>query len=71
MLRLRPGWCLVFGFPANEWFVCHRKLPIDECEQLVLDVAASRIDREQTTRRLRKLAAPSHAHFAGRVKNAD
>jgi hypothetical protein len=31
------------------------KLPIDDWEQLVLDVAASRIDREQTTRRLRKL----------------
>jgi hypothetical protein len=31
------------------------KLPIDEWEQLVLNVAASKIDREQTTRRLRKL----------------
>jgi hypothetical protein len=31
------------------------KLPIDEWERLVLDVAASKIDREQTTRQLRKL----------------
>lgn len=31
------------------------KLPIDEWEKLVFDVAASRIDREQTIRRLRKL----------------
>jgi len=30
-------------------------LPIDEWEGLVLDVASSKIDREQTTRRLRKL----------------
>ncbi len=29
----------------------------DEWEQLVLDVAASRIDREQTTERLRKLVS--------------
>ena len=31
------------------------KLPTDDWEELMLDVAASKIDREQTTRRLRKL----------------
>ena len=32
-----------------------RKLPIDEWEQFVLDVASSKINRGETTRRLRKL----------------
>lgn len=45
--------CLVF-LQTND-LLPSVKLPIDEWEQLVLDVAASRIDREQTTRRLRKL----------------
>jgi death-on-curing protein len=45
--------CLVF-FQTND-LLASAKLPIDEWEQLVLDVAASKIDREQTTRRLRKL----------------
>jgi hypothetical protein len=31
------------------------KLPIDEWEALVLDVAASRVDRDETTARLRQL----------------
>jgi death on curing protein len=45
--------CLVFlesnDLPPN------RKLPTDEWEAFVLDVAASRVDRDQTTARLRKL----------------
>jgi death on curing protein len=45
--------CLVF-LQTNE-LLESAKLPIDEWERLVVDVAASRIDREQTTRRLRKL----------------
>jgi death-on-curing protein len=45
--------CLVF-LQTND-LLPSAKLPIDEWEQLVLDVAASKIDREQTTRRLRKL----------------
>jgi death-on-curing protein len=45
--------CLVF-LQTND-LLLSAKLPIDEWEQLVLDVAASKIDREQTTRRLRKL----------------
>ena len=35
------------------------KLPIDEWEKLMLDVAASKIDRATTTQRLRKLLARS------------
>jgi death-on-curing protein len=34
------------------------KLPTEAWEQLVLDVAASKIDRDATTRRLRKLIKP-------------
>jgi death-on-curing protein len=45
--------CLVF-LQTND-LLPSVKLPIDDWEQLVLDVAASKIDREQTTRRLRKL----------------
>jgi death-on-curing protein len=45
--------CLVF-LETNE-LLPNVKLPIDEWEALVLDVAGSRIDREQTTARLRKL----------------
>jgi hypothetical protein len=30
-------------------------LPVDDWETFVLDVAASRLDRDQTTRRLKKL----------------
>jgi len=37
----------------------------DAWEQLVLDVAASKIDREQTTRRLRKLARIFHIRPGG------
>jgi death-on-curing protein len=32
-----------------------QKLPVDDWEALVLDVAASRLDRAQTTKRLKKL----------------
>jgi death-on-curing protein len=45
--------CLVF-LSANE-LLPSEKLPIDEWEALVLDVAGSRIDRDQTTARLRRL----------------
>jgi death on curing protein len=45
--------CLVF-LETND-LLSSAKLPLDEWEQLVLDVAASKIDRQQTTRRLRKL----------------
>jgi death on curing protein len=34
-------------------------LPVDEWEALVLDVAGSRIDRDQTTARLRQLVPPT------------
>ena len=35
------------------------ELPIDAWEQFVLEVAASKVDRDATTRRLRKLVKPS------------
>jgi death-on-curing protein len=45
--------CLVF-LDQNELFSV-RKLPVDDWEELTLDVAASKLDREQTTARLRRL----------------
>jgi hypothetical protein len=42
-------------FLATNELLPEEKLPIDEWEALVLDVAASRIDRDQTTARLRVL----------------
>ena len=45
--------CLVF-LEVNG-LLSKRKLPLAAWESLVLDVAASRLDRNQTTRRLRKL----------------
>jgi death-on-curing protein len=45
--------CLVF-LEANE-LVSNARLPTDEWERFILDVAASRLDRDATTRRLRKL----------------
>lgn len=45
--------CLIF-LEANG-FLPNDKLPVEDWEKLVLDVAASKLDREQTTKRLRKL----------------
>ena len=45
--------CLVFL--ENNGLLPDRKLPINDWEQFVLDVAASKINRDETTRRLRKL----------------
>jgi death-on-curing protein len=45
--------CLVF-LEVNG-LLSKRKLPLETWESLVLDVAASRLDRNQTTQRLRKL----------------
>jgi death-on-curing protein len=45
--------CLVF-LESND-FLPNAKLGTDEWEGFVLDVAVSRLDREQTTARLRKL----------------
>lgn len=46
--------CLVF-LESNGVLRGEIKLPAKEWEEFVLDVAASRIDRDTTTRRLRKL----------------
>lgn len=45
--------CLVF-LETNR-LLPHAKLPTNEWEALVLDVAASRVDRDETTARLRQL----------------
>jgi death on curing protein len=45
--------CLVF-LETNELLPI-AKLPVDEWEKLMLDVAASKINRATTTQRLRKL----------------
>ena len=45
--------CLVF-LSQNE-VLPPQKLPVDDWEQLVLDVASSKLDRNATTKRLRKL----------------
>ena len=45
--------CLVF-FESND-LLPETKLPADEWEKFVLDVAASKIDRDATTKRLRSL----------------
>jgi len=49
--------CLVFL--EENGLLPDRKLPVDDWEQFVLDVAASKIDRDATTRRLRKLLKQS------------
>jgi death-on-curing protein len=49
--------CLVFL--ESNGLLADTKLPIDQWEEFVLDVAASKIDRDATTRRLRQLVKPS------------
>jgi death on curing protein len=51
--RTALATCLVF-LSENE-LLPDEKLDVDAWEALTLDVASSRIDREQTTKRLRKL----------------
>jgi death on curing protein len=51
--RTAPATCLVFLSENN--LLPDEKLDVDSWEGLTLDVAASQIDREQTTKRLRKL----------------
>lgn len=49
--------CLVFL--ESNGLLPEPKLPTDKWEKFVLDVAASKVDRDATTRRLRKLVKPS------------
>jgi len=49
--------CLVFL--EENGLLPDRKLPIDDWEQIVVDVASRKIDRDATTRRLRKLLKKS------------
>jgi death on curing protein len=51
--RVALATCLTFLALNGLWKI--DRLPVDEWEQLVLDVAASRIDRDGTTRRLKAL----------------
>lgn len=55
--RTALGACLVF-LECNG-LLPEEKLPINDWEQLVLDVAGSEIDRTATTKRLRRLLKPS------------
>ena len=48
--RTALATCLVFL--SENGYLSQEKLDVDAWEQLVLDVAASRIDREETTKRL-------------------
>jgi death-on-curing protein len=49
--------CLIFL--ESNGLLPEGKLPADEWERFVLDVAASKIDRDTTTRSLRKLLKPT------------
>jgi death-on-curing protein len=51
--RAAFGACLVFLQQNELWTI--EKLPVDDWEALTLDVAASRVDRDQTTARLKAL----------------
>ena len=51
--RTALATCLVFL--SENGLLSQEKLDVDAWEQLVLDVAASRIDREETTKRLEKV----------------
>jgi death-on-curing protein len=51
--RVALASCLTFLVLNGLWQVA--TLPVDEWEQLTLDVAGSKLDRDQTTRRLKKL----------------
>ncbi|CAM8654226.1 Doc Prophage maintenance system killer protein [Candidatus Methylacidiphilaceae bacterium] len=53
--RTALATCLVFL--SENGYLNQEKLDADIWEQLVLDVAASRIDREETTKRLAKVLA--------------
>jgi death on curing protein len=55
--RIGLAACLVFL--ENNGLLPDRKLPINDWEQFILDVAASKIDRDETTRQLRKLLKKS------------
>jgi len=48
--------CLVFLEQNDLWKI--EKLPVDDWEALTLDVAASRLNRDQTTARLKALMSP-------------
>jgi death-on-curing protein len=58
--------CLVF-LDVNG-LLPKRKLPLAPWESLVLDVASSRLDRAQTTARLRELLRPIRRHHASGQK---
>jgi death-on-curing protein len=52
--------CLIFL--ESNGLLLEVKLPADVWEEFVLDVAASKLDRDATTRRLRKLVKPLRKH---------
>jgi death on curing protein len=56
--------CLVFL--KTNGLLPDRRLPIDEWEQFVLDIASSKLDRAATTHRLRKLVKKSRKRLSFR-----
>ncbi|HUA67220.1 MAG TPA: type II toxin-antitoxin system death-on-curing family toxin [Candidatus Saccharimonadales bacterium] len=58
--RTALATCLVFL--SENKLLADEKLESEAWEALTLDVAASRLDREQTTKRLRKLLPPRTRH---------
>lgn len=66
--RVALASCLTFLNLNGLWDM--RKLLVDDWESLVLDVAASKLDRDQTTKRLKVLvAAPGHKRAGKKRKN--
>ena len=55
--RIALAACLVFV--ESNGLLPNAKLPMDQWEEFVLDVAANKLDRDAATRRFRKLLKPS------------
>jgi death-on-curing protein len=65
--RVALAACLTFLLENGLWAV--EKLPVDDWEALVLDVAASKLNRDQTTKRLRALMARPPETEVGQKKH--
>jgi death-on-curing protein len=66
--RAALGACLVFLSQNGLWKI--GKFPVDEWEALTLDVAASRLDRDQTTARLKALMSARRKRARKRKKKS-
>jgi death-on-curing protein len=61
--RVALASCLTFLAQNELWAI--EKLPVDDWEAFVLDVAASKLDRDQTTKRLKALVKRKKKRKAG------